>query len=352
MNREKKLRAVVTQFGVSFVLRKNKRQTILAIPFLFCYNSSTKGRIEYNSGKGVYMTKRQFMEQVTGKLKELHSESDYEISCDVFTKNNDTPRYGIVIQKVGEAISPTIYVDNYFKDYVDKKMTLTEVAEQIIAVLQNVRKHASKYESFSVEYDSCKPNIVYRLISFEKNKRLLQEVPYIPFLNLAVTFSIVCSLSEQGLESLRITNDLKDKWQVTTGELVRLAEENTPRLFPPQVDSMENVLFTYLGLEKGMFPENTEYGPLLIVTNESGVNGASVLLYQDVIHDIAEKYGKNLYVLPSSVHEIIVVPNENSGSLKELSKMVKDINKKHVSEEEILSDNAYYYDREKRKFLY
>lgn len=298
------------------------------------------------------MTKRQFMEQVTDKLKELYEESDYEISCDVFTKNNDTPRHGIVIQRKEEFISPTIYVDSYYKDYVNKKLTLTEVAEQIMAALRNVREHASRYQSFSVDYDSCKENIVYRLISLEKNEKLLQEVPYIPFLNLAVTFSIVCSLSEQGLETLRVTNELMDKWQVTTGELVRLAEENTPRLFPLKIDSMENVLFTYLGLEGGLFSENADYGPLLILTNESGVNGASVLLYQNVIHDMAEKYNSNLYILPSSIHEIIVVPNENSGSLSELSELVKDINQKHVSEEEVLSDNAYYYDRTERKFLY
>lgn len=298
------------------------------------------------------MTKKQFMEQVTGKLAELCADSDYEISCDIFTKNNDTPRYGVVIQKKEEAISPTIYIDNYYKDYVNKKLTLTEVAEQMLSVLESVREHADKYRSFSVDYEECREKVVYRLISLEKNRQLLQEIPHIPFLNLAVTFSVVCNMSEHGLESLRISNELMDKWGITTAQLVHLAEKNTPRLFPVKIDSMENVLFTYLGLKDGLFSENTDCGPLLIVTNESGINGASVLLYKDVIHNIAEKYQSNLYILPSSIHEIIVVPNENSGNLEQLSEMVKNINQKHVDDEEVLADNAYYYERTERKFLY
>lgn len=298
------------------------------------------------------MTKTQFMEKVAEKLRKSFVLSDYEISCDVFTKNNDTPRYGIVINKKGDAISPTIYIDNYYEDYINKKVTLSEVVEQLVSILQNVREHAAQYNSFSVDFDSCRTKIVYRLVSQKRNQKLLQQIPYIPFLNMAIIFSVVCNLSEQGLESLRINNELMKKWKVTTKELFRLADENTPRLFPMKIESMESVLFTYIGLKEDLFSEKADRGPILIATNESGINGASVILYKNMLPDIARKYDSNLYILPSSIHEVIIIPNENVGTLSELTEMVKDINEKHVSKEEVLADTAYYYDWQEKKFLY
>ena len=91
---------------------------------------------------------------------------------------------------------------------------------------------------------------------------------------------------------------------------------------------------------------------MLVLSNEYNINGASVLLYPDLIHNLAQKYRKNLYILPSSIHELILIPDNEGNSLSVLSEIVRDINCRHVQREEILSDTAYYYDRSEKRFLF
>lgn len=300
------------------------------------------------------MTKEQFMEQVTDQVRRECRIPDMDIHCGTFIKNNDTTRYGIVWKRRDEFISPTVYVDGFYQDFLRKKKTIPEIAKEVQETLEKVRTHAEQYRDFSVDYGDCREKIVYRLISYDRNKNFLQTVPHLPFLNLAIVFSIVCHISEKGLETVTVTNDLMEKWQTNTKELIHLAEENTPRILPLTVNSLISVLTQFMGLTDDEKSKEEPDGqpPMLLLSNTAGVNGASVMLYPDVIHRIAEQCKSDLYILPSSIHELIVVPESSAGTREELSRMVQDINTEHVSKDEILSDTAYFYDRDKKSFLY
>lgn len=87
---------------------------------------------------------------------------------------------------------------------------------------------------------------------------------------------------------------------------------------------------------------------MLVVTNEQGIHGAVAMLDDAVLHTVAEHFGDNLHILPSSIHEILVVKAEE-GREKELAEMVADINQAEVPLGERLSDNVYFYDRLKRE---
>lgn len=294
------------------------------------------------------MTKEQFMEQVTERIRQECVLPDADISCGIFIKNNDTTKHGIVMKKRDEFISPTVYVDGFYQDFLRKKKTIPEVATKVLETLEKVKDHAEQYKNFSVEFRDCKDKIIYRLISYDRNRKYLQTVPYLPFLNLAIVFNVICNISENGLETITVTNELMEKWNTRTKELVRLAEENTPRLLPLTVDSLESILTQYIGLVRER--ETPPDLPMLLLSNTSGVNGSAVMLYPEVIHQLACQYDSNLFILPSSIHEIIVIPDEYVGTKEELSQMVRDINENHVNREEVLSDTAYYYDREEKKF--
>ena len=158
------------------------------------------------------------------------------------------------------------------------------------------------------------------------------------------------SISEQGLESICVTEDLCSRWGVSTQELLRMAEENTPRIFTSKVETMEGFLCEYLGCKFNSSEE--EHPDIYVFSNNFGINGASVLVYKNLIHEFAEQLQSNLYVLPSSIHELLVIPEfAVSTSLPALSNLVRTINQTHVLEEEILSDRAYYYEREEKRFL-
>jgi hypothetical protein len=296
------------------------------------------------------MTKKQFMEQLTDVLKKKYP--DWQVTNDVFLKNNDTSKLGIMIRPPEENITPTIYIDDFYDDYVNKKSTISEIAEQIQKLMEVIKEQTAKYEEFAIDFESCKLKIIYRLISLEENAQMLQTCPYIPFLDLAITFHVLCSYTAKGLETMRITNQLLEQWQVGTKELMALAKENTPYHFPAKVESLQDVLKNYLGQELLPEREDIQEFSIILATNLQGVNGASILLYDNFVHELAEQIESNLYILPSSIHEILIMPETANTNLAELSQMVQSINREHVRREDVLSDHAYFYNREENKFYY
>ena len=300
-------------------------------------------------GKGVYMTKEQFVTQLIQQLEPHFPKELYSIRTDIFTKNNDTKHYGLIIRRKTENMFPTIYVDDFYKDYIQKKVTLPEIAEQIQQVMNGFASQAERYHNFSLQWSDCQTKITYRVISKERNENLLATIPHIPFLNLAIVFYLVYNVSERGLESICTTEDLRNTWDISTKELLQLAEENTPRLFEPMIETMEGALFKYLGCDSKL--EKEEIPPIYICSNEIGINGATVLIYKDFLQNFADKLQANLYIIPSSIHELLVIPDCGIGPLSYLTDMVRDINRTHVMEEEILSDCAYYYDHVEKRFI-
>lgn len=296
------------------------------------------------------MTKEQFMESVLKGLEQRFPTDIYTVHSDIFIKNNDTKRCGVIIRRQDGIVAPTIYMEHFYDDYLQKKMTISEICDQIHLLYDKYETQCQKYESLSIDFEVCQSKIIYRLISMEYNEDFLKNIPHIPFLDLAITFHILLDCSEQGIESICVTNQIQERWQITTEDLYELAKENTPRLLPLTIETIEEALCECLGVD--LFDKDTGAEPLLYVFgNKFRINGATALIYPDVIQNFAEKQDKNLYVIPSSIHEILVVPAEEEHSLSELSQMVKETNEKHVSSDEILANQAYFYDRNLQKFV-
>lgn len=297
------------------------------------------------------MTQKKFMELLIPELRAYFSEEEYEIEGDVFLKTNDTKRWGIIIRKIGEPVAPTVYIDHFYEDYCRKKCTLEEIVSQIQTVVCGFDVREDSYQSFSVELEDCRERIIYRLISKDKNNAYLTQLPHLSFLNLAIIFVIVHRLSDQGLESICITNDLQKKWGLSEKDLYAIAKENTPRLMPPSISTMAQAIESFLGEETRKYIESEKPIPhVYVISNKYGINGATTLLYEGFIQQIAEEDDQNFYILPSSVHEVLLIPDMADGLLPKLSEMVADINENHVQTDEILSDQAYYYDRTRQKF--
>jgi len=196
-----------------------------------------------------------------------------------------------------------------------------------------------------------KPYIFYRLVSLERNEKLLGEIPYIEFLDLAVTFHCLVRSEEEGIGTIRISDDQVEQWDIKLEELKELAFDNTARLFPPLIRTMEEVIKGLLdreNIDNEIFDyddKQYEAYPMYILTNEKGINGASCILYKDVIKDFANLIKSDLYILPSSIHELILIPMESAIEKERLSQMVVEINSSQVPVDEVLSDHVYIYSR-------
>ena len=300
------------------------------------------------------MTKQDFMEQLIEELYRYFSPEQYQLEGSVLLKNNDTKRYAILLKKIEGTVSPTIYLDNFYSEFEHGRTTISETASHIYEQMHDFEDKIEAYQEFSAELSDCSNKIPYRLVSKERNKQFLESVPHLPFLNMAVVFYIIHHVSKEGMESICVTNELAGKWGLSAKSLYIIAEKNTPILLPPVIDTMEHTLELLMGeINCAIEPagDSNKPIPMHIMTNKYQINGASVLLYHGLLDGLAEKLGTDLYVIPSSIHELIIMPAEDGSlSLSKLSDMVKEINENHVKEEEILSDCAYYYDHKEKSF--
>ncbi|MCM1233743.1 MAG: DUF5688 family protein, partial [Ruminococcus flavefaciens] len=144
-------------------------------------------------------------------------------------------------------------------------------------------------------------------------------------------------------------NELQKKWEISTKTLFQLAQANTMRLFPKRICYMREMLQEMLSEPEflqeiyGENPEADDTADPLVLSNEKGINGATVLLYPDCLKELSEFCAGDFYVLPSSIHEILAVPASRNFVPEKLEKMVHEVNACCLQEDEILSDHIYYY---------
>lgn len=304
------------------------------------------------------MTKSQFLEQLTKCLKEEYAGTGWKVESDILLKNNDIDKYAVIFSTPGEnTITPTIYIEDYYEDYIAKKQTMSEIVEQIRILAAEAQKQLADYKDLTFDFEACKQNIFFRLVSREQNKKLLQNCPFLPFLDLAITFHVVCRYTVTGMETMGVTNMLMSYWGVGTRELMQFAEVNTPRLFPAHIDSLENMLFRFLTRKEQDTETEVPHkslcnSSLFILSNTKGTYGASVIVYPDLMKKLSEQYNTGFYLIPSSVHEVLLMPENSKDSLSGISSLVDQVNHEHVRKEDILSNHAYYYDRKENRFIY
>ena len=201
-------------------------------------------------------------------------------------------------------------------------------------------------------FESVKKSIVYKLISTERNGELLEDIPHLDFLDLSIVFQCLVSEDEFGMASMLVHNVHLKLWDVTVEELYKAARKNTPIIMPHAIKSMAEVLCE---IEKEEDPEGFDFDecmkeyadkePMYVLSNEKRIEGAACMLYPNLIRDFSDITGSSLYIIPSSVHELLLLPAKDMEEKEEIRKMIKEINDTQVSADEILSYSLYYYDR-------
>lgn len=286
---------------------------------------------------------QEFVEAVKEKVKGKAGE-ETTIKMNSVLKNNSVYLDGLSIMEKGSNISPTIYLNDYYEDYKEGK-ELNEIADTILEV-HNHNKVTLDFDiDFFTEFDLIKDRIVYKLISYEKNLTLLEQVPHMVFLDLAIVFYCLVSHDSIGNMTILVYNNHKKLWNITTETLFHIAAENTPRMLNCQIQNMEEVIMEML--EDGQYDQELqEKDSMYIISNVKKLNGAICILYQDVLKNLSEQLNSDLYILPSSVHETIVVPVSESYPREKLEEMVQEVNETQVAREDILSGKVYIYQRD------
>lgn len=294
-----------------------------------------------------------FKEIVREKIKDYMPPEYENAAVDILAVNKvNGKRDALAFRKPGERVAPNLYLDDFYKDYKqcdDLEMTLRNMAERYTGAAERDAKE------LKVDMSQMKDRVTMMLVNTEQNKEMLADMPHREFQDLSVIYRYVVAQDEQGVASFKVTNAIMEQAGMTPEELFQLASENTKKMFPPKIASMEDVM---LDMMKGDgIPDelavffDTEKDPkesMWLIGNISGINGAVSMLYDENLQKLAEKMGTDLYIIPSSVHEVLAVSVE-MGKPEELAEMVQQVNMSSVELEDRLSNNVYHYDKDLRQ---
>lgn len=316
------------------------------------------------------MEYKEFINQIRDALQEKMDKNE-TVCLNKVLKNNDLELDALCIHSKQTNISPSIYLNEYYKEYLEGR-GISDIVEEIYYLF---RSHTEKLQ-FNVNqfrnFDTIKERLAFKLINRKSNKKLLQSVPFIEYLDLAIVFYFLIDDEYLGNATALIHNVHLEMWNVTKEELYEYAIDNTPLLLPPTIRNMNEIITELLAkdIEQTVYetdyryeenchlpsPEvvaesvmnnvvkNEDLLEMYVLTNQQKLYGASCILYEHVLREFALSIGRNLYILPSSIHEVIIVPAYPDIKQRDLTKMVRDVNLQELNTDDILSDHAYYYD--------
>ena len=300
------------------------------------------------------MTYHQFLNYVKEQsVYQFDHPEDHQATINHVIKNNSVELDGICLHKKGEILSPTVYLNDFYEEYLSGR-SLPSILNEIVSTLDEEAPPLHIPADLFDDYESVKPNIILRIINYEKNRKVLKNCPYLPFCDLAITFRWLVHHDDAGIASALITNREFKKWGIRLEELYEIAIVNTMQLFPSRIRPIRNVLNDYIH-DQEFLTELYSYAQsdidIYVLTNQNHINGSTAMIYNQILSDFSARMKDDLYLLPSSIHEILLLPSHYCTNEEELLELVHDANRTVVNEQDFLSDSIYRYDRHENRVI-
>lgn len=283
----------------------------------------------------------------------------YRVRINDVIKNNGVVLSGITMMQDDSNISPTIYLNHFYEEYERGEATLENIVEEVLDTYERNKVNRSVDMRFFMNYESIKDRIIFKLIHAERNEELLKDIPHIRYLDLAIVFQCLVSEEMFGNATIMIHNAHLKIWDTTIEEIYRNAIQNTPKLQKYDIKNMRDILCEMMLLEEmegpgeseqdACFKELPDSVPMYVLSNKARVQGAACILYPGILKDFAAAIRSDFYILPSSIHEVILLPAQGEEDREALKQMVREVNASQVEREEVLSDSVYYFDREQNE---
>ena len=263
----------------------------------------------------------------------------FSIESRKVTKNNSVEYVCLVISESDRPVSPGIYLNSFFLEYINGR-PIEELAGLIVR-LYHEHKEFGKDGLFElINKENISGRIFVRLVNYERNKALLEHAPYERVMDLAVTYHYLLSHGPGGISSIKMDNTNCRFFGITHEEMKKTAVDNTEKLFPAEFQTLSEVLKDF-----PCAPDPSVHGlpSLYILSNKDRYNGAACVLYKNILERIQKTLQSGFYILPSSVNEVLIVPDALGSDEEYLKQMVSNVNRNYVPEIEFLSDNIYHY---------
>ena len=323
-----------------------------------------------------------FTEELTECIINM-AEPGEEVTVRKILKNNDTAFDSVTVKQPGCNMTPTLYFQDLKRSF-DEGMQMDELARSVLS-FSRTGSGVWPAEDFDPgDYSYFRDKVMFRLVSSDRNRQYLRHRPHRGRLDLEIVYYYQCRIGKESMGTISVGDEDLNRWGISEEDIYRDALRNTPILNPPVICPITDLLNSFLDPEEGTDPhtpvrdtdpeESTDphvpvrdtdpdegdeievpvyepdlYGntpvPLLVLTNESKYCGAACMLYEGLLRNLSDEIRSDLFIIPSSIHEVLLLPDEGEFSEEELSALVCEINAHFINPSEILSDHVYRFKR-------
>lgn len=297
------------------------------------------------------MSYEEFKEAVRESVAREFGDSA-EVYLKTVTKVNDTEREAVTVGDNGKETESAVYLDDLYQAYRSTGR-FDKCVENVIRICRE--QSGIRREDLPGTWEEAKPGIQMRVINKEWNREYLKQMPSKYYLNFAIVFCVVLEETGEMSATVSVTDDIMRRWGVNVDMLWYTALDNI-RKEEFQFGSMDVVL-EGICRDAGLKTDNSKEQmlpgegkcPLYVATNENQSYGARVILRTDLLKNFAEKRKKDFFILPSSIHELIFVEDDGKVDVKNLKRLVCEVNRQPgtIAPEDRLADSVYYYNRKK-----
>ncbi len=280
----------------------------------------------------------EFINAVCDHINE--TETDVTTRIHTTIKNNGVKLCGLSFVREGYNASPTIYMENYYSDYLEGE-DICDIADRLLRTYHENNLSVSLDMSFFEDYESVKDRLFIKLINREANTQLLREIPYEEYLDLAIVAYVRMYDKRIGNGMILVRNEHLALWGKDSETILFTAKKNTHDHDDFKISHIIDVL-EGMGSCTATTEDRLEF-PMYVATNSKMINGASVMTMKDKLREFATVIGGDYYVIPSSVHELILLGKNNTDSSCDIDGMIKEVNRTQVGPDDVLSDHVYMY---------
>lgn len=273
---------------------------------------------------------------------ELALGKEYELSLHRITKNNGLILDGLCISRGKNPAAPAIYLNDCYHQYLEGS-SIEEIIKELLELYHTSEIPSVLHPALLSDYSTMKSRIACRLINTAANEVLLRDMPHIIWNDLSIVFYLFLQEDDSGIMTAGIHTSHLNTWGISSDELFQTAISNISHLFPPSITSMDCLFEDLTGAISD--PSEETATPFYILSNTIGINGAICMLYPDVLKHFSEGIEGDVLILPSSIHEVLLLPDEEGFSYDELSEIVAQINHSEVLPQDRLSNQIYRYSR-------
>ena len=321
-----------------------------------------------------------FTEELTECIINM-AEPGEEVTVRKILKNNDTAFDSVTVKQPGCNMTPTLYFQDLKRSF-DEGMQMDELARSVLS-FSRTGSGVWPAEDFDPgDYSYFRDKVMFRLVSSDRNRQYLRHRPHRGRLDLEIVYYYQCRIGKESMGTISVGDEDLNRWGISEEDIYRDALRNTPILNPPVICPITDLLNSFTdpdgmpdlgapvrdmdpdgmpdlrspardadpdeGVDIGLpVYEPDLYGnapvPLLVLTNESKYCGAACMLYEGLLRDLSDEIRSDLFIIPSSIHEVLLLPDEGEFSEEELSALVCEINAHFINPSEILSDHVYRF---------